>query len=98
MRFDIRGRATGKTHDLIAAIGPNPDAALLVPSRDYAERLKHIYPDVRCHIVAWSDRERLRGLRICAIRIDNIDIIIERELASLSHYCTDTIVATSSQG
>lgn len=77
MRIYIAGRQTGKTTNLIAWIGEDPNRVLIVHSMFEAYRLHRDYPDLEDQIIPISLVEKsLRGKRDVEVAIDNLDLIL----------------------
>lgn len=81
MEIIMRGRAGGKTHELLRLMAANPSSVMVcfgAASADQTERFaQRLYPDVRWsgRFVSCHEPERLRG-RSGDIYVDNVDIVL----------------------
>lgn len=89
MIFDIRGRACGKTHDLVERFKHDPHAVILCANARMSDWLCLRYPNAKCQFLPWESRSLLRGLH-ATVAIDNVDLILAQE----THHRVDTVTAT----
>lgn len=75
MNFVIRPRGGGKTAAAIAWLRDNPGGVLIVHDESYAKRLRKEHGLTGEQVVSYGSAS-LRGRRVSAVGVDNLDLIL----------------------
>ena len=75
MRLDIRGRQTGKTHDMVEWVKGAFNRKMFVSTEARRQAIINQYPEIESKVLIPSDIVQLRG-NYSQVGIDDLDLVL----------------------